>query len=67
METGRTIYAEVPDRLTAVIDVVCDCYEDEASISTTSGYTLRVGANVFVAGPGYAGSGYIVAISREGA
>ncbi|NLM83775.1 MAG: DUF4330 family protein [Clostridiales bacterium] len=65
METGRTIYAEIPDRLTAVLDVVCDCYETESSISTTSGYTLRVGANVYIAGPGYAGAGYIVAISRE--
>ncbi|HHT17453.1 MAG TPA: DUF4330 family protein [Papillibacter sp.] len=65
METGRTILAEIPDRLTAVIDVVCDCYDSESTVSTTSGYTLRVGQNVFVAGPGYAGSGYIVSILRE--
>jgi len=65
MVSGRTIYADIPDRLTAIIEVVCDCTDDVSSVSTASGYTLQVGKNVFVAGPGYAGSGYIIAISRE--
>lgn len=65
MVTGRTVYAEIPGRITAIIEVVCDCTDEGASVSTASGYTLQVGKNVFVAGPGYAGSGYIIAISRE--
>ena len=64
--TGDTVMSEIPGEKTAVIELVCDCNVTDAEIAATSGYVIRIGAEVQAAGPGYAGTGYVVAIDREG-
>ena len=64
--TGDTVMSEIPGKKTAVIELVCDCNMSDAEIAATSGYVVRIGAEVQAAGPGYAGTGYVVAIDREG-
>ena len=65
LTTGDTVTSEIPDKLTATIELVCQCTETDTAITATSGYVIRIGAEVQATGPGYAGTGYLVAIERE--
>ncbi len=66
LTTGDTVNSEIPGVLTALIELSCDCSETDSAITAASGYVVRIGSEVQAAGPGYAGTGYIVAIEREG-
>lgn len=66
LETGDTVTSVVPEKETAIIQLVCDCSVRDAEITAVSGYVIRIGAEVQATGPGYAGLGYIIAIDREG-
>ncbi len=65
LTTGNTVTSEIPGKLTAIIELVCDCTDSDYEITATSGYVIRIGSEVQAAGPGYAGTGYLVAIDRE--
>lgn len=66
LQTGDTVQAQVPEKLTATVKLVSTGSATDAQILAGSGYTVRVGAVVHAAGPGYAGIGYIIGIDREG-
>lgn len=64
METGETVLSEVPWQKTAVIVLETTCNESESALTTADGYVVRAGDTVSAKGPGYAGKGYILAVSR---
>lgn len=64
LETGDTVLAVIPDKETAVVELLCDCASSESQITAESGYVISVGKEVTAAGPGYAGKGYVIAINR---
>lgn len=64
--TGDTVTSEIPGKLTAVVHLVCECTLTDYEITAASGYVIRVGSEIQAAGPGYAGTGYLVAIDRGG-
>lgn len=65
LQTGDTVQSEIPGKVTATIELICNASETEAALTADSGYLIRVGSEVTAAGPGYAGKGYVVAIVRE--
>jgi hypothetical protein len=65
LTTGDTVTVEIPGENAAVIELLCDCNETATEITAVSGYVVRIGAEVQAAGPGYAGTGFIIAIERE--
>jgi len=54
--TGKDVY----------VTVEAPCTENDTTITVGGGYTIRVGRDVSVRGPGYFGAGYIIDIVREG-
>jgi hypothetical protein len=64
--TGDTVTSEIPGKLTAVVHLVCECAMTDYEITAASGYVIRIGSEIQAAGPGYAGTGYLVAIDRGG-
>lgn len=61
----KYIDAEVPGKVTALLTVKSSCTISGGTIKTASGFTVRIGASVSVKGPGYMGTGTLVAIERE--
>jgi hypothetical protein len=64
--TGDTVTSEIPGKLTAVVHLECECTMTDYEITAASGYVIRIGSEIQAAGPGYAGTGYLVAIDRGG-
>lgn len=60
------VYADVPGRENVDIVVSATATGTDGSLLVGSGYELKVGAQIFVRGPGYMGGGYVVNIDREG-
>ncbi len=59
------VFTDVPGRYNANIVITADCIETEDSLTVSGGFYVRVGTEVSILGPGYSGSGYIIAIERE--
>lgn len=64
MESGATYDVELDSLKTAIIVVESECTETDTQITVAGGYTIRVGLSVNVKGPGYYGTGYIIAVDR---
>ena len=64
METSEYVLAEVPWQKTAVIVLEADCNESDSTITTQEGFVVRGGDSVSAKGPGYAGKGYVLSVSR---
>jgi hypothetical protein len=62
--TGDTVLSEVPGQWTAIIELESQCTDNDADITASSGYLIKVGKEIHASGPGYAGLGYIIAIDR---
>lgn len=64
-EESQTMYmAEIPGREDIEIVIEAIATENDAQLLVDGGYEVRVGEQIFVRGPGYLGSGYIIAIER---
>ena len=63
-ETGDTVYTELPGLISARVVLTADCRQTESTITVNGGYVVRIGTEVSVLGPGYAGAGYVVGIER---
>ena len=62
--TGNTVYTEVPDMISARVELIAECKETDTSITINGGYVVRIGTEVSVLGPGYSGAGYVVGVKR---
>ena len=64
LETGGRTWTET-DKKTALITLEAACTVSDSTIATQSGaYTIKIGQKIGVSGPGYNGTGFIVAIER---
>ncbi|MGM9521139.1 MAG: DUF4330 domain-containing protein [Oscillospiraceae bacterium] len=61
---GAVVMSEVPGQQTAVIVVEAQVSETATLITVDGGFEIKVGNSVSVKGPGYWGSGYIIAVER---
>lgn len=58
------VIAEVPNRQDIELVMTATSTGNDAQLLVGSGYELRVGEPIYVRGPGYMGSGYVIAIER---
>ena len=58
------VMAELPGYEDVLVTVEAPCVITDESVTVGGGYKLRVGAQAFVQGDGFLGSGYIYAIER---
>lgn len=58
------IYAPVPDRINVTITIEANATGDDSQLLINGSYALRVGDKIYVRGPGYIGSGDVIAIER---
>lgn len=65
VEDGTIITAEVPGLQNAVIVVEAVASETDTQITVDGGYLVRVGLGISVRGPGYWGTGNIIAVERS--
>ena len=63
---GASGDAVFPSGKDVYVTVEAPCTESGTAITVGGGYTIRVGRDVSVRGPGYFGAGYIIDIVREG-
>ena len=67
LENGEHVLAVIPEKQTAIIEITAEATETDASITVSGGgFVLRSGLKVSVTGPGYAGSGHIIYVERDG-
>ena len=67
METGEHVLAVIPEEKTVIIELTAEAVETDTGITVAGGgFVLRSGLPVSAAGPGYAGSGYIIFVERDG-
>lgn len=64
METGDTLYSDVPDEYAALITIETECKDTGSALAAASGYQVRVGTDVSILGPGYGGGGFVVNVMR---
>lgn len=58
------VLADVPNKEDIYITVESSAVISEEAVTLGSGYTVRVGEDIYVRGPGYLGSGKVYAIER---
>lgn len=58
------IYAPVPGRINVTMTVEANATGDDSQLLINGSYALRVGEKIYVRGPGYIGSGDVIAIER---
>ena len=64
LQTGDTLYAEVPGLYSAKITLEAECSDTGSSLITGGGFEVRTGTEVSILGPGYGGSGYVINVIR---
>ena len=66
LDEANGIYreTEVPGKITLLLTIEAETTETEQTISTASGYELRVGTSVSCTVSGLTGSGYIIGLER---
>lgn len=64
---GNVLQTEVPNRKKAIIKIKATATETDTEILVGNSYEVKVGKQVSVIGPGYAGTGYITEIERGNA
>lgn len=67
LDEAAGIYREAPreGRITLVLTIQADTLEDQDSVDTVSGYTLRTGTAVSCTAGQLSGSGYILSVERK--
>jgi len=63
--TGEQLLEAQPNRLTANLTLEATAAETASALTVDGGFIVRAGAQVTVAGPGYAGMGYVLSVERE--
>ena len=63
-ENGVVRYVESSTLQTAILVIEAPCTQTDTQITVSGGYAIRVGLPVSVLGPGYYGTGYILAVER---
>ena len=58
------IYAPVPDRINVNMTIEANATGDDSQLLINGSYALRVGDKIYVRGPGYIGSGDVIALER---
>lgn len=66
LENGEVKLTTSPGLQTATVEVEVQAAETSSQLTADGGFVLRVGQSVSVRGPGYWGTGYIVAVERSG-
>ena len=64
METGDTVYTDVPGLYAARITLEAECSDTGSSLVTSGGFEVRAGTEVSILGPGYGGGGYVIYVAR---
>jgi hypothetical protein len=64
-ENAALVYTEEPDRYSALLTIEVVCKDDGDTLTSESGFEIRVGQGVSLVGPGYSGAGYITSIERD--
>ena len=65
LQTGDTLYPEVPGLYAAKITLNAECSDTGSSLVTGGGFEVRTGTEVSILGPGYGGGGYVINVIRE--
>lgn len=63
-ESGIYRETEVPGKITLLLTIEAETTETEQTISTVSGYELRIGTSVSCTVSGLTGAGYIIGLER---
>lgn len=63
-ETNEYVEAVVEDYENAILEIKVGLNDSGSDLKTSSDYIIKVGKQVFLRGPNYAGSGYIIQIER---
>lgn len=63
-ENSAYVLVDVPDKEDVYITVESSAVISDEAVTVGSGYTVRVGEDIYVRGPGYLGSGKVYAIER---
>ena len=66
VENSRVVEAEIPGRETVVITLEAQVTETESEYRVNGSYLVRSGLEVAAKGPGYAGTGFILTVERQG-
>ena len=64
LETGDTVYTEVPGLYAAKITLEAECSDTGSALVTGGGFEVRTGTEVSILGPGYGGGGYVIDVVR---
>ena len=64
LETGNTLYNEVPGQYSALITIEAECSDSGSALTTDGGFVVRAGADASIIGPGYSGGGFVVNVMR---
>lgn len=64
LETGNTLYSEVPGQYSALITIEAVCSDSGTALTTDGGFVVRAGEDASIIGPGYSGGGFVVNVMR---
>ncbi len=64
LETGDFINTAADGYRRAEVTLTSPCTVTDANIVVGGGYNVKVGSEAFITGPGYMGSGYVIAVER---
>lgn len=63
-ENNKYIESVVPDRETVILTLENSVYDAQSDLITANNYYIKVGKELHLRGPSYAGGGYIIQIER---
>ena len=63
-ENEKYVEAIVPERETIILTVETSVYDAQSDLITENNYYIKVGKDLYLRGPAYAGGGYIIHIDR---
>lgn len=63
-ENDKYVESTVPNRETIILTLETLVYDARADLITENNYYIKVGKELYIRGPSYAGGGYIISIER---
>lgn len=63
-ENGKYVEAVVPNRETIILTLETSVYDAKSDLITENNYYIKVGKELYLRGPSYAGGGYIIRVDR---
>ena len=63
-ESGKYVEAVVPNRETIILTLETSVYDANSDLITENNYYIKVGKELYLRGPSYAGGGYIIRVDR---